>query len=145
MTIRYAGPLAALALLLTACGQDPVADTGSNGPAVDPAGNVTVTVHTSIEPGKHGEMFTEGAVPEIRLTAPDGTVLDPRKDHADDAVFSGLDPGRYRLHAVLRPCDGNCGYLDDPTSPCSATVVVKGDRDVTVRWRVGQGCRVAAA
>lgn len=142
MTLRYAGPLAALVLLLTACGEDPAPDVG---PGVDPAGSLTVTVHSSIEPGKNGEMFSEGAVPEVRLTAPDGTVLSPRKDHADDAVFSGLDAGRYQLQAALRPCDGNCGTLDGPTAACTGEVVVKADRTITVRWRVGERCRVDAA
>jgi hypothetical protein len=146
MTPRYAGPLALLALLLSACGQGsgshPRADAGQ--PAADPAGSITLTVHSSVRPGKHGEMFVEGAVPELRLTAPDGTELTPAQDHRDDAVFAGLDPGRYRLHAALRPCDGNCGYLDGPTAPCAATVHVMADREVSVRWRVGQPCRVSA-
>lgn len=142
MTPRYAVPLAvplAALVLLTACGgREPV----PQGPAVDPAGQVTLTVHTSIKPGKRGEMFTEGAVPEVRLTAPDGTVIEPRKDHVDVAVFPGIAPGRYRLAAALRPCDGNCGYLDAPTTPCSARVRVALDQQVTVSWRVGQRCRV---
>jgi hypothetical protein len=142
MTPRYAVllavPLTALALLASCGNRQPV----PQGPAVDPAGQVTLTAHTSISPGKHGEMFTEGAVPEVRLTASDGTVIDPQRDHADDAVFPGIAPGRYRLTAALRPCDGNCGYLDPPTTPCSARVRVAADQEVTVSWRVGQPCRV---
>jgi hypothetical protein len=99
-------------------------------------------VHTSVQPGKHGELFTEGSVPEIRLTAADGTVIEPEQDHAPIAVFPRLAPGSYRLAAALRPCDGNCGYLDAPTTPCAATVRVLADHDVTVRWRVGEICRV---
>jgi hypothetical protein len=130
MTLRYLGPLAALALL-TACGADPAPHGAPGlGPGVDPAGRITLTVHTS-----QALMFTEGAVPEVRLTAPDGTGLSPEKDHVDDAVFSGLDAGRYQVQAALRPCDGNCGYLDPPTLTCEAAVVVKADRSVTVRWR----------
>jgi hypothetical protein len=135
----HAAPLAALALLLAACGHDQQVPLG---PGIDPAGSLRLTVHTSIEPGRHGEMFTEGAVPEIRLEAPDGTVLEPAKDHADAAVFAGLDAGRYRLRAALRPCDGNCGSLDAPTLPCTAEIRIDADRVVTVRWHVGEPCHV---
>jgi hypothetical protein len=139
MTPRYAVPLAALALLLTACGgHEPVPLS----PGVDPAGQVRLTVHTSVQPGRHGEMFSEGSLPEIRLTGPDGTMLEPEQDHAAIAVFPRLAPGSYRLAAALRPCDGNCGYLDAPTTPCAATVRVHADDDVTVRWRVGEICHV---
>ena len=143
MTPRYAVPLAVpltALVLLTACGtRGPV----PQGPAVDPADQVTLTVHTSVAPGRHGEMYTEGAVPEVWLAAPDGTLIEPRKDHVVDAVFSHIAPGHYRLAAALRPCDGNCGYLDAPTTPCSARVRVARDQQVTVTWRVGQRCRVA--
>lgn len=139
LAIPLAIPLAAL-VVLTSCGSR---ESGPQGPAVDPAGQVMLTVHTSIEPGKQGEMFTEGALPEVRLTAPDGTLIEPRKDHVDDAVFPGIAPGRYRLTAALRPCDGNCGTLDPPMTPCAARVRVTLDQQVTVTWRVGQKCRVA--
>jgi hypothetical protein len=136
--VLVAVPLAALMLLASCGNREPV----PQGPAVDPAGQVTLTAHTTISPGPGGEMFTEGAVPEVRLTASDGTVIEPRRDHVDDAVFPGIAPGRYRLTAALRPCDGNCGYLDPPTTPCSARVRVTDDQEVTVSWRVGQPCQV---
>ena len=139
MTPRYAVPSAALVLLVTGCGNhEPV----SLSPGVDPAGQFRLTVHTSVKPGKHGELFTEGSVPEIRLRAEDGTVIEPTKDHVAIAVFPRISPGSYRLTAALRPCDGNCGYLDGPTTPCAATVRVHADQEVTVRWRVGESCRV---
>ena len=37
-----------------------------NGPYPPGAATNTLTVQTRISPGKHGSMFTEGAVPEIR-------------------------------------------------------------------------------
>jgi hypothetical protein len=139
MTPRYAAPLAVVTLLLTACGSH---ETAPLTPGVDPAGSVTLTVHTAVSPGKDGEMFTEGSVSEIRLTAADGTVIEPQRDHVAVAVFPRLAPGSYRLGAALRPCDGNCGYLDSPTTPCASTVRVRADQEVTVRWRVGERCRV---
>jgi hypothetical protein len=71
-------------------------------------------------------------------------VVEPAKDHVAVATFAGIAPGSYRLDAALRPCDGNCGYLDGPTTPCSAQVRVHGDRDVTVSWRVGRRCTVTS-
>ena len=55
-------------------------------------------------------------MPEIRLVAEDGTTIEPVRDHVDAPVFEHLVAGRYVLRAVLRPCDGNCGYLDGPTA-----------------------------
>jgi hypothetical protein len=139
MTPRYAA-LVAAGLLLVAC--DGRIGGPDNGPYPPGAATNTLTVQTRISPGKHGSMFTEGAVPEIRLVDADGRTMGPEHDHSDTGVFSGLAAGSYRLDAALRPCDGNCGYLDGPTTPCSATIRVVGDRVVDVAWRVGQRCRV---
>jgi hypothetical protein len=139
MTIRYAvlGAAAALALL-TGCGADsPVVPLGT-------AHGQTVTVRTHITPGKHGAMFIEGAVPEIRLVDADGRVWEPTRDHQDIAVFRDVPPGDYGLEAALRPCDGNCGTLDGPTGRCAHQVHVNGDPTFVVTWRVGQRCRVAS-
>jgi hypothetical protein len=136
---RQAVLLLAAVGALSACGHSsPV----SQGPAVDPAGQVTLSVHSTALPGRHGQMYDEGAVPEIRLTAFDGSAIRPAHDHRVIADFTDLAPGRYRLDAVLRPCDANCGHLDPATSPCTARVVVHADEQLSVRWRVGSACRV---
>ena len=141
MTPRYAALLAA-GLLVAGCGAR--AGGPGTGPSSPTAEANTLTVTTQIAPGKHGEMFTEGAVPEIRLVGSDGTTLTPEGDHRDTAVFSGLEPGTYELHATLRPCDGNCGYLDAPTLPCTGVVEVPRVGVVDVTWRVGHVCHVVA-
>jgi hypothetical protein len=105
----------------------------------------TLTVHTQILPGRHGAMFTEGALPEIRLVADDGTTMRPVRDHEDTAVFAHLTPGRYLVTAALRPCDGNCGYLDPATSHCTKVVHVSRDLTYAVTWKVGADCSVRAA
>ena len=142
MTPRYAA-LVAAGLLLAGCGaRDRGPDTAPSSPAAEAN---TLTVQTQISPGRHGAMFTEGAVPEIRLVGSDGTTLTPEDDHRDTAVFSRLAPGTYELHAALRPCDGNCGYLDAPTLPCTGVVQVPRVGVVDVTWRVGHVCQVVDA
>jgi hypothetical protein len=140
MTPRYAVLTVSALALLAGCGSS----TAAGPPSATPdAHTSTLTVQTQINPGKHGAMFTEGALPEIRLVASDGTEVKPSKDHASPAVFADLPPGDYRLRAVLRPCDGNCGYLDGPMSPCAKAVHVEGDLSFAITWRVGDNCHVA--
>jgi hypothetical protein len=137
MTFSYVAlGAAALALAVAGCGHQDVVEPTATSP------EATVTVRTEIVPGHHGEMFFEGAVPEIRLVGHGGT-LAPAHDHDDSAVFRHVPPGRYRLVAVLRPCDGNCGTLDGPTGGCSHPVHVREDGSFEVSWHVGSRCRVA--
>ena len=138
MTPRYVA-LVTAGLLLSSCGGRLTGPaTGPYSPGV----TSTMTVQSTITAGPHGPRFTEGAVPEIRLVAADGTTVSPAHDHRATAVFGSLAPGRYRLEATLRPCDGNCGYLDGPTASCAATVRVPGKGTISVTWRDGRGCRV---
>jgi hypothetical protein len=139
MTPRYVA-LVAAGVLLAGCGSR--AGSPETGPYSPVATTNTLTVRTQIAPGQHGMMFIEGAVPEIRLIGADGTAVSPERDHRATALFSGLAPGTYRLHAALRPCDGNCGYLDGPTAPCAGVVRVPVDGVVDVTWRVGRSCHV---
>jgi hypothetical protein len=139
MTLRYAALAGSALALVVGCGT-----ATSSGPrTATPVGQQsTVTVHTEIRPGRHGAMFIEGAVPEIRLVTADGSEVTPRKDHISPAVFDDLPAGTYRLRAVLRPCDGNCGYLDGPMSPCGTSVDVAGDLTYVVHWKVGDDCTI---
>jgi hypothetical protein len=137
MTIRYAATTAlvgSVAAVLVACTS---ADTG--GP-LGPDPGSTVSVRAAV---RTGVIFDEGSLSEIRLVAPDGTVLRPRKDHTDNAVFAGLATGTYQLRAALRPCDANCGYLDPPVFACSAPVRVEDDRDFRVTWVAASACRIS--
>jgi hypothetical protein len=141
-TSRYAvlGAAAVLALLI-GCGHTvPAVPTGT-APRTTPG--TTVTVHADLAAGRNGAMFTEGAVPEIRLVDADGHTRSPQDDHAFVAVFRDVGPGRYRLEAVLRPCDANCDYLDGPTGRCTKDVHVSEGSTFVVSWRVGEACLVA--
>jgi hypothetical protein len=124
------------ATVLVAC------STGDTGGPLGPDPGATVSVHAAVGTGPR---FYEGALPEIRLVAADGTVLRPRKDHAGTADFPGVSTGHYRLRASLRPCDGNCGYLDPPVLTCSAPIRVDRDATFRVTWTRTRPCRVVPA
>lgn len=141
MRLRYAAPVAVVLLALTGC----TSVQTDGGLRADPDVRHSVLVHTDIRPGPHGELFIEGALPEIRLVDAAGQVHRPVRDHRDVASFPALSPGVYRLRAALRPCDGNCGVLDPPTERCAAQVRVDGREVMKVRWMIGRGCGVARA
>jgi hypothetical protein len=131
---------AAAALAVSGCG----AGRSTHGaPGAGPSQGHTFTVRTDIRPGAHGLMFVEGAVPEIRLVSSTGATFTPVHDHTKTAVFRDLPADRYRLTGALRPCDGNCGYLDPPTGTCSTVIRVPADSTATVSWRIGEHCRTA--
>ena len=44
-----------------------------------------------------------------------------RRVHGSSLVLPA-GPGRHVLHVFVRPCDGNCSYLDPPTQRCAAVV-----------------------
>ena len=54
--------------------------------------------------------------------------------------FRDLVAGTYRLEPALRPCDGNCGYLDPRLDDCSGTVRVVRAVRVRVDFAVGVSC-----
>jgi hypothetical protein len=133
---------AGLVLVATGCGSDGSTPTARDTAPPEPT-SYTVTVHTDQRPGRHGEMYFEGALPEIRLVSADGTLLEPAKDHQDTAVFADLEPGDYTIRAAQRPCDGNCGYLDGPMDACEHQLTVTADTTVEVDFRVAEPCTVS--
>jgi hypothetical protein len=55
-----------------------------------------------------------------------------------------LAAGRYTVKSWLRPCDGNCGSLEDATDRCQVAVTLGANRptDYIVLLTPGQGCRI---
>ena len=83
-------------------------------------------------------VFIEGAVAEFRLIDQHGSTKAQKEARTTVPVLLGsVDPGRYRLRAVVRPCDGNCGNLDPPAFRCVGKVDVPqvGDARVIVMVR----------
>lgn len=91
---------------------------------------------------KSGSVFKEGAMPEV--------VLRDAMRHKVGTVrgfgrlrFTGLSAGDYVIEPALRPCNANCGNLEERTGSCSAEVEV-GSRSTRVRvvYRIGESCKV---
>jgi hypothetical protein len=90
-------------------------------------------------------VYTEGFQSYLAVTAGAGgstTVTVPRT--AGPAFTKRLAPGRYIIKSWLRPCDGNCGTLDDSTDRCQLAVSLGPDQptDYIVLLTPGHGCRV---
>jgi hypothetical protein len=141
-TTRIAGVLITLGLALALAGavRTPAAP-------YDPAdGALAVREHQLPSDG----IYIEGYVAFLRvrsLDVPSGDVAISRRfDVADPRVHlqTRLMPGTYRLIRFVRPCDGNCGYLDPKTERCAATLgITAGDAArATVRTRVGHRCKI---
>ena len=131
-------PVAALA---AGCGQ--AVDHPADQPAESrPGGALVVT--TAMQPGDGGGLYIEGAVRVMTLETPDGDTRKIGPGDRDRTVFrvADLAPGTYTLHAAVRPCDGNCGTLDEPTDGCTKVIRVERQRVVLhVDFRVGHSCR----
>ena len=72
----------------------------------------------------------------------EGYISFAKLDHArarrvsGSSLFLPAGPGRHVLHVFIRPCDGNCSYLDPPTQRCAA-VVCRGQRATYHLYNVG--------
>jgi hypothetical protein len=121
------------------------AGDGSPGPATpEPDGTPvenTLLVRTTYDAGHPWIVYREGAMAEIILRDDAGQVVDRRIVRPGRPVeFRDLPAGDYRLEPALRPCDGNCGYLDPRMDDCRATVAVTRSVRVRVDFAVGDSC-----
>jgi hypothetical protein len=98
-------------------------------------------------------IFTEGALPYIKVESADGRVIAEQLLRDTRSVLPllrvRLGGGVYRLVSYRRPCEGACPRqgergLDPPTRRCEATVEVAPRETVTalIRPGGGRGCRV---
>jgi hypothetical protein len=110
----------ALMLGLTACGSAASAGETTEPPA--PAGVVLT------ERGQEPCCYIEGFVRFVRIKH-DGEVIFKGRWKPDSVFKRSLPAGTYRIIRELRPCEGNCGYLDPVSERCGITVTVKpGER-----------------
>ncbi len=133
---------AVVAVLATGCAGAEGAANGQPAPGTTSSTVATVTVTTEQRHSPRGPVFTEGALPQVELVDAAGHRYTVDPDSHDTFTFSGLEPGTYRLEGALRPCDGNCGYLDPPTGKCQEMLTVDGDREVHVTFIAKKPCRV---
>jgi len=107
------------------------------------SGSSSLTVATSLSPGAQGAMYSEGAIAEVRLRAPDGRVVaTKRADPGRAIMFRRLPSGRYTVEPALRPCDGTCVHLDPRIDGCRKVVPVSGNTGISVRFVVSKPCAV---
>lgn len=127
--------------LVTACGSD--ASTPAAPPQPSPPDAVTLQVDTRLLPGADGALYTEGALAEVILRDSAGNPVARETARPPEAIrFPSLAPGTYTLAPALRPCDGNCGYLDGRTAGCRATLDLTADTTVSVRFTVAAPCEI---
>ena len=90
-------------------------------------------------------IYTEGYVSFLRVReAGSGDAAVKRRFNRKVRLRAELPAGRYRVIRFIRPCDGNCGFLDPRTERCSAPVEVTagGRTKVVIRTKAGADCEV---
>jgi hypothetical protein len=122
-------------ILTVACGQSSADDPGA-----EREGSMVVSgVH---KPGPNGALYIEGSVADVILRDASGQEVG-RESGNGLLRFEDLAPGQCTIEPAVRPCEGNCGYLDPRTDQCSDSVQVgKGVVRLRVVYRVGVPCRV---
>ena len=120
--------------------------TASGGPATGIVQSRTATLTIATSLSTDGPMYIEGALARLVLRDEDGDVVaSAMKWPGKKFVFADLEPGTYVLEPALRPCDGNCDYLDPPTDSCRDTFAIDGDLSLQVDFSVGDRCVVGNA
>jgi hypothetical protein len=128
LCLVVAGPLA-----LAGCDATTSSDTGSD--------DGTIQVTTTYRAGPSGELYIEGAMVDIELRDAAGEVIGHESAAPGEPItFSDLPTGIYVIAPALRPCDGNCGYLDARTDGCHNPIHVAGDLRIHVSFRVSAPC-----
>jgi hypothetical protein len=130
--------LIGLALAIAGVSRSPA----SSEPAPD--GKLVVREHQLPSDG----IYIEGYVSflHVRDGATGEIVVRKRFDVSDPRVHlrADLPTGSYRVTRFIRPCDGNCGYLDAPTERCRHDLAVLPEQPThaVVRSRVGHPCEI---
>lgn len=104
----------------------------------------TVTVTTTFEAGRSGAVYTEGAMAEVLLVDSSGDdVAEATGMPGGVLTLDEVPDGRYVLKPALRPCDGNCGFLDGRRDGCRQPIVVADTVRVRVHFVIGKPCVIA--
>jgi hypothetical protein len=115
-------------------------------PVADPQPPVhSINVRTLMGDTEFG--YLEGALVQVEITANSSSTSLPVDPYSPAAApwersWNELKPGSYTLSAAVRPCDGNCGYLDPPVDSCEQTLVLDGNKAVEVTFLFGHPCRI---
>lgn len=108
--------------------------------AADEDGTLVVGEHQS----RSDVIYIEGYVSFLRVRDSSGAVVARKREVGKIHLTTDLRPGVYRLTRFVRPCDGNCGYLDAPTERCRRELTIKTDTEThaIVMSRVGYPCEI---
>lgn len=114
--------------------------TATDAARVSEYGSITVT--NDVRPGRGGALYTEGAVADVILINEGGQHFAPEGE-GGRLTFHRLKPGKYTIRPALRPCDGNCGYLDGRVDSCASQIHMGADNvRLHVVYRVGKACHI---
>jgi hypothetical protein len=81
-----------------------------------------------------GDPYTEGSVTHIRLTTASGRAVDDTDLDVKPLLSQRLAPGRYRLHAYQRDCQGTCERLGNTRTPgCTRAIVIRSGKTLALR------------
>jgi hypothetical protein len=103
---------AALVLTLSGC---PLVTTGHQ-----------ATARFDVTNGNSGVVFLEGAVTFVTV---DG---DAAPIQVEDGDTRSIAAGHHVIHSYVRPCNGSCSQLGEPTNACQAEIDARAGREVIV-------------
>lgn len=113
------------------------------GVPTSPAGGTGRLVVTQ-EMAKGAGAYIEGYVAFVKVSQGSQELFSARMEFGQ-AVTHDLPAGTYSLAFSVRPCDGNCGYLDPTAETCSSDFSVATGQTVKANAteRPGDSCSIA--
>ena len=130
----------ALALAASGCGAaDEAADTTPEAAPENASLNVEQVLDTS------GPMFIEGYLWALEIVDADGTTVfeDDLEgmEHAEE-----LPAGTYTVRSAMKPCMGNCGYVDPPVNECEEEIeLVAPSTSVEISQAANRACTITVS
>jgi hypothetical protein len=111
--------------------------------SVEPASDGKLVVREHQLPSD--SLYPEGYVSFLRVRdLSTGNLVATKRFTGKVHLHRSLPSGPYRVTRFIRPCDGNCDYLDPPTERCHHDLVIEADQSVhaVVRTRAGHRCEI---
>ena len=132
MVIRFLAP-AAIVLGVAGCGSHDSIPTGSG------------QLHVQQLVAKGSPFPIEGAYHYVRVTGDSGSLKRRLSFERTPQTTLQLPAGDYRLESWQRTCDGNCGYLDQPSDRCETGFELQARQrlEATVTVDYGSGCTIS--
>jgi hypothetical protein len=125
-----------LALLVSGCG---AADDPQDAPEAAPQ-PATLNVEQVLDTS--GPMFIEGYLWSLEIVDADGNAV--FKDDLEGTAHSEeLPAGTYTVRSAMKPCMGNCGYVDPPVNECELEIdVVAPATAVEISQAADRACTI---